>query len=181
MNDKKLVDLRKNFYVDTVAISGDYIRITTDNATTVINLKDKAFADIKEININGAKFYKLPEDSVAITREELKKIIQEEYQNALKDKVVITKKEYERLLKIEKDFNTVHYCFVEKSRVVEASKKTARELLIKQYQECIRTEKMVLKTHKNKDYLYYDGFLTAITNLKMYIIELAKQYGVEVE
>lgn len=71
MNDKeKQIDLRKRYYVDTATISGDYIQITTDNTTAVINLKDEAFADIKEININGVKFQKLSEDSLVLTNKE---------------------------------------------------------------------------------------------------------------
>ena len=49
------------------------------------------------------------------------------YRKIPENAVVLTKEEYERLLKIEKDFNTVHYCFVEKSRVEEVRKETAEK------------------------------------------------------
>lgn len=63
----------------------------------------------------------------------------------------------------------------------EIRKKTVKELLTAQLKECIKAEKRVLKIRKSRDDLYYNGFSLAITNLKMYIKELAKQYEVEVE
>lgn len=62
----------------------------------------------------------------------------------------------------------------------EIRKKTAKELLTAQLKECIEAEKRVLKIRKSRDDLYYNGFSLAITNLKMYLKELAKQYGVEI-
>ena len=62
--------------------SGDYESGIRDFATRLIQSNVKI----------------LPEDSVVITKEELKKIIQEEYQNALKDKVVLSREEYAMLV-----------------------------------------------------------------------------------
>lgn len=58
----------------------------------------------------------------------------------------------------------------------EIRKKTAKEILTAQLKECIEAEKRVLKIRKSKDDLYYNGFSLAITNLKMYIKELANVY-----
>ena len=55
------------------------------------------------------------------------------YELITENAVVLTKEEQERLLKIEKDFNTVHYCFVEKSRVEETRKETAEK-----FAECVK-------------------------------------------
>ena len=56
-----------------------------------------------------------------------KNLIEKCYRKIPENAVVLTRKEYERLLKIEKDFNTVHYCFVEKSRVEVTRKETAEK------------------------------------------------------
>ena len=149
------------------------------------------FTDPKSeaIDLYNAKCRIIPEDSVVLTKEELKKIIQEEYQNALiqeeyqnalKDKVVLTREEWAQrvpfgLYQVAKVLYNGKCAELKQSR-----KETARELLTAQLKECIEAEKRVLKIRKNKDDLYYNGFSLAITNLKMYIKELAKEYKVEI-
>ena len=89
-----------------------------------------------------------------------------------KDSIVLTRKELEKMV------NAKMKCI--NDMAVISREETAKELLTAQLKECIEAEKRILKIRKNRDDLYYNGFSLAITNLKMYIKELAKQYNVEI-
>lgn len=68
------------------------------------------------------------------------------------------------------------------NRLEQARKETAEKILNEQYQECKVAEKDVLIArggNKNDD--YYKGFSLGMTNTKMHIQELAKQFSVEVK
>lgn len=104
--------------------------------------------------------------------EEVKEKGCEHYQPKLtEDSVVLTKEEADRFRGQTLNFKKVK---------AQARKEAIKELLTAQLKECIEAEKMVLKIRKNKDDLYYNGFSLAITNLKMYIKELTRQYEVEI-
>lgn len=64
----------------------------------------------------------------------------------------------------------------------EIRKKTVKELLTAQFKEYKECEKLVLEArNNNKNDDYYKGFSVSTTNQRMYLKELARQYGVEVE
>lgn len=137
MNDKKQIDLRKNICVDTVTISGNYIQITTDNTTTVVNLKDKGFANIKEIVINGTKFYKISGDSVALTKQEYSDyLILQKNHEFIREKAKKLQADNERLYKNIGKFKEI----VRKQASIEFSEKVKtkiKELRRKYHEDCI--------------------------------------------
>ena len=94
---------------------------------------------------------KQPEDSVVLSREEI----------------------CELKCQAEEDFNKAYDL---------GSKETAEKILNEQYQECKIAEQDVLKArggNKNDD--YYKGFSLGMTNTKMHIQELAKQFCVKIK
>ena len=112
------------------------------------------------------KYYqpKLPEDSVVLSRKEYEKIVK--YLKTYEDKLKNFPNEVNALVDM---YN-------------KGRKETAEKILKEQYQECKIAEQDVLKArggNKNDD--YYKGFSLGMTNTKMHIQELAKQFGVEIK
>ena len=99
------------------------------------------------------------------------------YRKIPKDSVVLSREEQERILTAtEKRIKEL------KKQILQTRKETAEKILKEQYQECKIAEQDVLKArggNKNDD--YYKGFSLGITNTKMHIQELAKQFGVEIK
>ena len=99
------------------------------------------------------------------------------YQKIDKDSAVLSREEQEKILTAtEKRIKEL------KRQILQARKETAEKILKEQYQECKIAEQDVLKArggNKNDD--YYKGFSLGITNTKMHIQELAKQFGVEIK
>lgn len=102
--------------------------------------------------------------------------VRQEFEHEYKDKVVLTMEEFDEFRKDQAEVK-----FLKNQITDQARKETAKELLTAQLKECIEVEKCVLKIRKSRDDLYYNGFSLAITNLKMYLKELAREYKVEVE
>ena len=118
-----------------------------------------------------------------------------------RNSVVLSREEYERLVKTAqgkignmKSTDFLKAC-ISSGVMVEAvsteeqvkqayekgCKEIAEKILNAQYQECKIAEQDVLKArggNKNDD--YYKGFSLGMTNTKMHIQELARQFGVEI-
>ena len=131
---------------------GESLGITYEGEQLPFRLKTRNYLAEKLVNKN---YRKIPEDSVAITKEELKKIIQEEYQNALKDKVVLSREEFDEFRK-----DRAEVIFLKKQITEQARKETAREF-----------------AEKLKKKLYTNNYCQEIVTKEM-IQELEKQYGV---
>ena len=94
-------------------------------------------------------------------------------QQQIEDSVVLSREEYEKL----------KYTWITDSDAYKKGcKETAEKILNAQYQECKIAEQDVLKArggNKNDD--YYKGFSLGMTNAKMHIQELAKQFCVKIK
>lgn len=101
------------------------------------------------------------------------------YRKIDKDSVVLSKEEYEALKKQIEYWE--HETKVARQDLFEESKETAEKILNEQYQECKVAEQDVLKIRGGKNDDYYKGFSLGMTNTKMHIQELAKQFGVEIK
>ena len=95
------------------------------------------------------------------------------YRKLPEDSVVLSKEEYKKL----------KYTWITDSDAYKKGcKEIAEKILNAQYQECKIAEQDVLKArggNKNDD--YYKGFSLGMTNTKMHIQELARQFGIEIK
>ena len=105
------------------------------------------------------------------------------YRNC-KDKVVLTKEEYERLYNLEKDYEDMARGYYPIGKIcdelkLQSRKETAREIICKLWHEKIETEVTISKYCSKED---AENIATSIvTSIRNTIKELAKHYGVEVE
>lgn len=95
------------------------------------------------------------------------------YRKIPEDSVVLSSEEFEKL----------KYTWITDSDAYKKGcKETAEKILNAQYQECKIAEQDVLKARGgNKNDNYYKGFSLGMTNTKMDIQELARQFGVEIK
>lgn len=95
------------------------------------------------------------------------------YRKLPEDSVVLSSEEFEKL----------KYTWITDSDAYKKGcKETAEKILNAQYQECKIAEQDVLKARGgNKNDNYYKGFSLGMTNTKMDIQELARQFGVEIK
>ena len=101
------------------------------------------------------------------------------YQKIDKNKdIVLSKEKYELLVECS-SYEGVMKAL--KNEYTKGSKATAEKILNEQYQECKVAEQNVLKIRGNMDDAYYKGFSLGMTNTKMHIKELAKQFNVHIK
>ena len=82
---------------------------------------DENLSDIVATALYNAGYRKVSADTLILTENQLKKIIEEEYKKALKGKVVLTTEEYQDL--VVKSMDNFSYA------MIEARKETAKDIL----------------------------------------------------
>lgn len=127
--------------------------------TANAKIDDKVAIHLKEFteNLYNAGYRKVPVDTLILTENQLKKIIEEEYKNALKGKVVLTTEEYQDLVvKSMGNFS---------SAMVEARKETAEKIF-----------KMLISKLDSNQFLSGKRIIMEVD-----VENLAKQFDVEIK